>query len=85
MTPVLQFRGVSRTYRRSDEQLHALVDFDFTLDAGEFVVVTGPSGAGKSTLLHADAPFPNPYERIDSMFEDLVRAVAARSDSPSDS
>ena len=37
-----------------------LVDFDFTLDAGEFVVVTGPSGAGKSTLLHIagglDAP-----------------------------
>ena len=37
-----------------------LVDFDFTLDAGEFVVVTGPSGAGKSTLLHVagglDAP-----------------------------
>jgi ABC-type lipoprotein export system ATPase subunit len=45
-----------------------LVDFDFTLDAGEFVVVTGPSGAGKSTLLHADAPVSNPYERIDSMF-----------------
>ena len=37
-----------------------LVDFDFTLDSGEFVVVTGPSGAGKSTLLHIagglDAP-----------------------------
>ena len=37
-----------------------LVDFDFTLEAGEFVVVTGPSGAGKSTLLHIagglDAP-----------------------------
>ncbi|WNG92317.1 hypothetical protein [Mycobacterium sp. ITM-2016-00318] len=67
--------GVSRTYRRGDEQLPALVDFGFTLDAGDFVVVTGPSGAGKSTMLHADAPFPNPYERIDSMFEDLVRAV----------
>ena len=37
-----------------------LVDFDFSLNAGEFVVVTGPSGAGKSTLLHIagglDAP-----------------------------
>jgi ABC-type lipoprotein export system ATPase subunit len=40
--------------------VHVLVDVDFTLNAGEFVVVTGPSGAGKSTLLHIagglDAP-----------------------------
>jgi ABC-type lipoprotein export system ATPase subunit len=60
MTPVLQLKGVDKTYRRGDEQVHVLVDFDFTLDAGEFVVVTGPSGAGKSTLLHIagglDAP-----------------------------
>ncbi len=60
MTPVLQLNGVSKTYRRGDEQVHVLADFDFTLDAGEFVVVTGPSGAGKSTLLHIagglDAP-----------------------------
>src|SRR6201991_3454154 len=60
MTPVLQLKGVDKTYRRGDEQVHVLVDFDFTLNAGEFVVVTGPSGAGKSTLLHVagglDAP-----------------------------
>jgi ABC-type lipoprotein export system ATPase subunit len=60
VTPVLQLGGVGKTYRRGDEQVNVLVDFDFTLDAGEFVVVTGPSGAGKSTLLHIagglDAP-----------------------------
>jgi ABC-type lipoprotein export system ATPase subunit len=60
MTPVLRLEGVGKTYRRGDEQVRALVDVDFTLDAGEFVVVTGPSGAGKSTLLHIagglDAP-----------------------------
>jgi len=58
--PVLQLKGVGKTYRRGDEQVRVLVDFDFILDAGEFVVVTGPSGAGKSTLLHIagglDAP-----------------------------
>ena len=58
--PVLQLTGVGKTYRRGDEQVNVLVDFDFRLDAGEFVVVTGPSGAGKSTLLHVagglDAP-----------------------------
>ena len=58
--PVLQLTRVAKTYRRGDEQVRVLVDFDFTLDAGEFVVITGPSGAGKSTLLHVtgglDAP-----------------------------
>jgi ABC-type lipoprotein export system ATPase subunit len=58
--PVLQLARVGKKYRRGDEQVHVLVDFDFTLEAGEFVVVTGPSGAGKSTLLHIagglDAP-----------------------------
>lgn len=60
MKPVLQLDAVNKTYRRGDEQVRVLVDFDFTLAAGEFVVVTGPSGAGKSTLLHIagglDAP-----------------------------
>jgi ABC-type lipoprotein export system ATPase subunit len=41
LTPVLQLEGVDKTYRRVVEQVHVLVDFDFTLGAGEFVVVTG--------------------------------------------
>jgi ABC-type lipoprotein export system ATPase subunit len=58
--PVLQLKGVGKSYRRGDEQVQVLVDFDFIVEAGEFVVVTGPSGAGKTTLLHIagglDAP-----------------------------
>lgn len=57
---VVQLTGVSKTYRRGDDQVRVLDDFDFTVTAGEFVVVMGPSGAGKSTLLHIagglDAP-----------------------------
>src|SRR5215211_6028551 len=58
--PVLRLAEVNKTYLLGDEQVDVLIDFDFTLAAGEFVVVTGPSGAGKSTLLHVagglDAP-----------------------------
>lgn len=60
MTPALQLTGVSKTYRRGDEDVQVLREVDFSLAAGEFVVVTGPSGSGKSTLLHIagglDAP-----------------------------
>ena len=60
IAPVLKLEGVTKSYRRGDERVHALSDLDLTLAAGEFVVVSGPSGSGKSTLLHVagglDAP-----------------------------
>jgi ABC-type lipoprotein export system ATPase subunit len=49
---VLELDSVSKSYRMGDEEVRVLADFDFTVSAGEFVVVTGPSGTGKSTLLH---------------------------------
>jgi lipoprotein-releasing system ATP-binding protein len=32
-------------------EVHALKDVNFTLDAGDMIVILGPSGSGKSTLL----------------------------------
>ncbi len=49
-----------KTYRRGDERVQVLADFNLTLGAGEFVVVTGPSGAGKSTLLHIAGGLESP-------------------------
>lgn len=40
--------------------MRVLDDVDFTLYAGEFVVITGPSGAGKSTLLHVAGGLDEP-------------------------
>jgi len=48
---LLEAAHVSVRYGEAD----ALRDAGFTLDAGEWLMVTGPNGAGKSTLLNAVA------------------------------
>ena len=50
--PVMQVRGVSKTYRLGEVQVHALRGIDLDLRSGEFVVILGASGSGKSTLLN---------------------------------
>ncbi|GIG70594.1 ABC transporter ATP-binding protein [Phytomonospora endophytica] len=51
MTPVVEARGLSRTYRRGRLRVPAVSDVDLTVAAGTVVGVEGPSGSGKSTLL----------------------------------
>jgi ABC-type lipoprotein export system ATPase subunit len=58
--PILQLEGVSKTFRRGPERVHALIDVDLWLGAGEVVVLLGPSGSGKSTLLNVLAGWEPP-------------------------
>ncbi len=49
--PVLAVRGLAKSIRSGSRTVEILRGIDFSIPAGEFVVIQGPSGSGKSTLL----------------------------------
>ena len=49
---LIEFKNVSKIYHLGEVEIPALDGVDFTIEAGEFVVVLGASGAGKSTILN---------------------------------
>jgi putative ABC transport system ATP-binding protein len=51
-TAIFEARGLTKTYRMGEVEVHALRDVDLDLLRGELVVLLGPSGSGKSTLLN---------------------------------
>lgn len=52
MSDLFELSGVSKTYRRGSETIHALQNISLAVPAGQFAAMIGPSGSGKSTMLN---------------------------------
>ena len=50
--PLIEVKAVSKTYRRGELSVPALLNISFEIDPGEFIILVGSSGAGKTTLLN---------------------------------
>ena len=51
-TPLIQLRGVTKTFGSGAASFQALRGVDFEVKTGDFVAVMGPSGSGKSTMMN---------------------------------
>ncbi len=59
--PALSATGLSKKFKRSDNEIvSALDDVNLSVAQGEIVVLLGPSGCGKTTLLRAVAGLERP-------------------------
>ena len=51
-TPLIDLRGVTKTYLNGDLAVEVLHGIDLAINPGEFVAIMGASGSGKSTLMN---------------------------------
>ncbi|MCX7256326.1 MAG: ABC transporter ATP-binding protein [Polaromonas sp.] len=81
-TPLIQLRGITKTYGQGATLLQALKGVDLDIEAGDFVAIMGPSGSGKSTAMNVlgglDTPTTGHYLFQGVHVETLTRDQRAR-------
>ncbi|NNE38824.1 MAG: ABC transporter ATP-binding protein [Gammaproteobacteria bacterium] len=75
-------RDLERTYRMGGETIHALIDFNISIDKDEYVAIMGTSGSGKSTLMNLigclDSPTNGSYWLNGQLVSELSNRQLAR-------
>ncbi len=60
--PMIQCRGISKSYRKGSTVVTPLEKLDLDVPRGEFLALMGPSGSGKTTLLNLLSGIDSPTE-----------------------
>jgi putative ABC transport system ATP-binding protein len=58
--PLIRIRGLTKAYRRGEQDIAVLLGIDLDVYGGDFIALMGPSGSGKSTLLNLIAGIDQP-------------------------
>jgi putative ABC transport system ATP-binding protein len=86
MKPLIEVRGLSKSYVMGSNTVAALRSASLTIGEGEFVAIMGASGSGKSTFMNLlgclDTPTAGEYrlagEKVSDMSGDALAAIRNR-------